>query len=1107
MIRDSVIQRVKDLSVKEVLEGLGLQFQRRGASYVCCCPLHGERSPSFNVNLARNTWHCFGCNKGGSAIDFLMERDNLTFIEAVKAIAADNNIEIQYDRTDDDEDEKRKEAARQRESMLIVCKSVQEFYLQSFDADNAEAATAREYAYSRWGEQFCKEFGIGYAPRDSRLLLNYIREKCLTDDIVELLGIFGVNERDGGRYAQLRQRVTIPIRDRFGRVIAFTGRYIGSNEDIAKYINSKTSPLFKKDETLFGLDVAGKQARSSNFFIVVEGAPDVMRLQSIGLTEAVAPLGTALTGRHLDRMKPFSSVIRFIPDSDYPKPGEVYGAGVQAVMKHGRLAMEKGFEVSVREIPRTKEDNENKVKFDPDSYITSRDIYMQLEDVPFVVWYAQKRFANADSQSQQMEVVAEVASLLIYIEDELTREMSIDMLTKIFGKTKMWRDAMRKAGKRVKEEAISPDTLSDFSEREISILRSLGIIIKDGCYQAPDKEGNLVRWSNFIFRPVLHIRGPKNSTRILRLIGQDGSDNVVEFTSGDLVSLRSFRERIIDKTNCVWRSEQSSTLIAIQEYIFAVTKSALKIEEVGWNKEGHFFVFANGIYSDGKFLKTDKLGTVSNGNRLYFIPALSELYANDPAVYNFERPFVHNGGGLNTLHDYVSDLAKVYGDGGKVCFAWLLAAIFRDIVFSHVRSFPMLNLFGVKGSGKTELAKAIASFFYVLKATPPSCSNASIPTIAYMLSHAVNGVVILDEYTNDLHPNRIDILKGIWGGTSRAKIEDGQPIVIPVVSAVILGGQYKPENDAVYSRCIHLQYMKTSFSEEEESAFNRFQQKNLVGNSHLLLEILPLRNIFEKGFASAYELTLADVNAKIRGLGIEARIKQNWIVALAAFRLLQPHLDIPLDYNEMFDIVVRGMRFQNEQVTKSSDTSDFWKYISSLHSHNKVREKCHYVIKKLTSFRAIGQKEETEFISPKQILFLNFHAVRSLLEQRMGKPKSGNSVSVETLEDYLKSLPQYMGKKQQRFQFVRPNGEPDEEYRSEGVGEQKKYLYGNSVKALCFDYDQLKEKLDINLETLKFTEFDDVGDEDEPPANASPAESPRQEPSLFGSADDEDVPF
>ena len=111
--------------------------------------------------------------------------------------------------------------------MLIVNKSLQDFYISAMAADTEEAETARRYAFARWGEVLCKEVGIGYAPRDSRHLLNFLREKCLPEDIVNFLGIVGVNERDGNRYAQLRQRVTIPIRDRFGRIIGFTGRYIG----------------------------------------------------------------------------------------------------------------------------------------------------------------------------------------------------------------------------------------------------------------------------------------------------------------------------------------------------------------------------------------------------------------------------------------------------------------------------------------------------------------------------------------------------------------------------------------------------------------------------------------------------------------------------------------------------------------------------------------------------------------------------------------------------------------------------------------------------------------------------------------------------------------
>ncbi len=1076
MIKESTIQRVKDLPIKEVLERSGLQFVPKGSRYFCCCPLHGEKTPSLAINPIRNSWHCFGCNKGGSAIDFLRERDNLSFAEAVKTIAQNNGIEVEYERNEENADKAREERQK-RESQLAVLRAVQEFYTKQFNAETAEAKEAREYACKRWGEEFCKDVGIGYAPRDSRLLLDYLRENAVPEDVAETLGVLGVNEKDGRRYAQLRQRVTIPICDKFGNIIAFTGRYIGANEDIAKYMNSKTSDVFKKNEALFGIDVASRQARASNFFIVVEGAPDVLRLQSIGLGQAVAPLGTALTDRQLDSMRSISNVIRFIPDSDPPK-GRLYPPGISAVMKHGRLAVEKGFEVSVREIPRSRDDDKNNIKHDPDSYITCREAYAALEDVPFVVWYAAKRFANADAQNLQMEVVAEVASLLVYIDDELTREMCIDKLCKIFGKAKLWREAMRNAGKKIKEESNSPDELKDFTEHERTCLRSLGIIIKDGCYQAPDKDGNLARWSNFIFRPVLHIKESEKSTRILRMINQNGEEEVIEFSSADFVSVRDFRKKLIDKGNYVWRSDAGTALIAMQEYIFAVTQSATRVENIGWDERERFFSFANGIFADGKFMPIDKLGTVTIANRRYFLPAMSELYLGNKSAFNFERLFRHNTGNGIPLHDFVQSLAEVYGDGAKVCFAWLLAAIFRDVVFDSLQFFPMLNLFGRKGSGKTELAKAIASFFYVLPNTPWSCSNTSIPAIAYMLSHAINTVIILDEFTNELKDTRIDIIKGIWGGTSRSKMEDKQPITIPVSSAVILGGQYKPEDDAIFSRCIHLQYMKTSFDAAEDNRFNKLQRMALAGNSHLLFQILPLREIFEKGFAGAFSLTSADIDEKVRGKGIEARIRKNWIVPLAAFRLLEPHLELPFTFSELFDIVVKGMKFQNDQITKSSDTAEFWHFLESLHSHNRVREGVHYVIKYLEKFRSIEAKEDKVFSTPKRVIFVNFPAIRSLLEQRMSKPKNGNSVSVDTLSSYLKSLPQYMGRKLQRFQFMKQNGELDEEYINTGTYHQK-VIKGNYQKAMCFDYDSLKSTLDINLETLRLSEAEEVEDDEQ----------------------------
>ena len=146
------------------------------------------------------------------------------------------------------------------------------------------------------------------------------------------LGLVGKNEQTGRFYTTLRQRVTLPVRNRSKNMVTFSARYIGDNPETmkrSKYLNLKESPLFNKSDTLFGIDVATKAAWDSGHFVLVEGGPDVIRLQIIGVKQAVAPMGTALTLSHLKQMQRTCKSIIFIPDSDAPKDG-LYGAGVNA---------------------------------------------------------------------------------------------------------------------------------------------------------------------------------------------------------------------------------------------------------------------------------------------------------------------------------------------------------------------------------------------------------------------------------------------------------------------------------------------------------------------------------------------------------------------------------------------------------------------------------------------------------------------------------------------------------------------------------------------------------------------------------------------------------
>lgn len=1132
MIKPESIQRIKDLPIYDVLSS-ELQLRRKGQFYECCCPFHSEKTPSFKLNPKTNTWHCFGsCQTGGNAVDFFIKRDNLSFTEAVERIASLCNIHL--DKEDRQLTDEEIENRRKRESMKIILKLVQEFYVEQLAADNPEAQKARDYVYSRWPKEFCDKFCVGYAPKDSRLLLDYIKRKGLTADLAKELGLIGVNQDRGTTYAAFYERITIPFRDLYGQPIAFTCRTLLDDKKIAKYKNSSTHPLiFKKSEFLFNLDDAkrhvcldGSDKALPNHIIIVEGAPDAMRLRSIGINNAVALLGTAQSDKQLDLLWRYTHALRYIPDSDVPEPGTRFSPGITAVLKNGAAAVRRGFSVSVKEIPRSKKDDEDKLKHDADSYIRSPEIYRQLDDVPFVVWYAKKQFEGIDSGDEKVAILKDVAELLSFIKDELTVGMYIDMLTKIYGKQKAWRDALKEISKkrRIKkaldDEKAKQEELDKAGE-DAKRMYNLGIQVEDGCYVGSDEDGNYTRWSNFTMEGILHVMGQDQSTRVIALTNRFGEKTTVEFKAAELATVRDFTKRLLRERNYIFRAGQPQ-LIALQEYLFETMETAYNIDYMGYNERDDFYAFANGIYKDGNFIPIDKLGRVKTTNKTYFLPALSEMYAEKIADFSFERMFQHSGGSGLTLYQFAEKIIESYGDGAKVGLAWTFACMFRDIIFKDMQSFPVLNLFGRKGSGKTDLAVALASFFYVMKKTPSSCTNTTIPTIAYILSHAINALIILDEFTNELKDNRVDILKGLWGGTSQSKmnVEDKRPMTIPVTSGVILAGQYKPEDEAIFSRSIHLQYNETKFTQAQMRQHDKLMADVRRGNSHLLFPILELRRIVEKGFATTFNIVMDDVCLKLKGIQVETRVMKNWLVPLTVFRLLEPHIDVPFTYTELFDICLKGLLFQNDQIAESSDTADFWKFIDSLHTSGRVKEKCHYKIRTVASFQSDEAKndkpprEPKKFIQPKRIIYLNFPAIRILLEQRIARQKNGNTVSIDTLLDYLKALPEYMGHKSCRFQFLRANGDLETESDNNG-GQYKTYAVGNSAKAMCFDYDGLKEKLEINLETLRIDAslIDDDMDEDalmDSNMGDSPTVESREVPtnkSLFDEDNSDEMPF
>ena len=1113
MISDKTIEAVRNLDIEDVLKSAGLEFRRRGSTMFAHCPFHSENTPSFSITPGRNLWFCHSCHRGGDGIRFYMEREGMDFLQAVEAIAKANNLHIEYTR--EEQTDEQREAAKLKESVLAAVALVHKFFFDQLRVElSDEARAAREYAYSRWPEDFCSTCGIGLAPKDSKPLIEYCKSKVITEDLLLQSGIYRKDEKSGRIYTLFRNRLVIPIRDRFGRVIAFTARYLGDDkaDNVGKYVNSSNSSVFTKGESVFGIDRASR-CRDALYYNIVEGAPDVLRLQSIGLENTVATLGTAWSGAQFDILKKHIQSLCFIPDSDPPKD-EPFGPGFKAVMTNGAEAVRRGFDVTVRELPFNEEKADDDAvilhKNDADEYILTPEIYAAIPEKPFILWIAEKKFSVASSLAEQRVIVAEVADLLRHIKDDAIADECIASLAKINGTVKSWKAAISRAKGEARQRAAKSDPKND-AERRKELLRQCNLNIIDNCFYTYDDEGEAVRLSNFYLESLYHIKDETNGTRLFRMVNKFNEAVEIEFRESELCSLTTFQQRVGSVGNYIWRAKIDK-LNNVKEYLYRGTRSAERVRKMGWDAVNGFFAFGNGVFNGDRFLAVDDLGIVETSpSRSFYIPATSKMYENNPEIYQFERLFIHENRSGIKLYDFAVQLVRVFGDNAKIAFCYLLATLYRDVIFNRTRHFPILNLFGEKGTGKTTLATSLQSFF-IHSVDPPNLGVTSVPAMNDRVSQAVNSLVVFDEYKNDLDVRKIAYLKGLWGGggqTKKNQNTDGMAAQTIISTGIALCGQDKPTQDmALFTRVLFLAFSKTSFSKPERDAYEDLVAMCSLGNTHLTLEVLGHRQLFEKNFANAYSLTKSELSKIVEGEKIHDRIFGNWIIPLAAFRTLESVLSLPFSYNDLLTVAVAGMRLQNETAQESSEMGDFWEALQGFHTQGRAIDKAHFRIKWHRTFRSTTMKEDMIFAEPTPVLYLNSAAVAGLFNGRGAANATANRSNWSTMLSYLRSHPSFLGLKQDRFTILLANGTPD--YTFETVnGTQTKKMKVNRPKAMCFNYAMLKAEFGLNLETEVISETEELAEDAEPTDSApvSPAVPPKPT-SLFDPPDkEEDVPF
>ena len=1030
-----------------------VDLKRKGANWQACCPFHNERTPSFIVNPSRNTWHCFGsCQEGGNAIKFLMRQCNMSFPEAVRELGKMYGVTIEE--TDSKEQTAEQTAnARKREAMLFAYEALQPFFVSQLSESSEEGRYAYNYATKRWTQDFVNECGIGYAPRNGNLLVQFAQVNNIPQDVLLDMGVLRTSERNGQLYSFFRERVMIPIRDRFGRIIGYTARYIGENEETAKYLNSTSSLLYSKENSIFGIHVALRAAAKENKFYLVEGAPDVLRLHLLGVNNTIASLGSAWTEKQFSQIKRFSQNLCFLPDADPPKPGEPYGTGISAVIKNALMALDMGFNITVKEIPLGKGNTKN----DPDSFCRSKAILEDLEEEDFIIWYAKKLSVENGSQEQKSQMVMTISTLVAKIEDDVKQSMFIDMLVKTLPGRSLWKNAIRTAKKRLTEQKLKESNLS------LDMIEQYGFQEQNHCYFSVGEDGKRRQWSNFTMKPLFHIKDNTMALRLYLLTNVNGVEVTVEMKQEELVSLTKFRQRVESQGNFIWKAKEEQ-LTTLKMYLYATTETAEQIVQLGWQQQG-FFAFGNGIFTS-EWHEVDELGIVRLGEQgNYYLPAFSSVYRNDTQFFQFERRFTHLGLNKIPLYDYSELLVEVFGDNAKVGIAFLLATLFRDVVVSYTRSFPILNLFGPKGSGKSELGHSLMAFF-IIDNIPPNISNSTLPALADAVAQCSNALVHLDEFKNNIDIDKREFLKGLWDGTGRNRMNmerDKKREVTKVSCGVIVSGQEMATADiALFSRFIFLSYSKSQFSQEAKEKFAKMAAIRKLGCSHLVLEILQCRALFEAEFRGNYNEAFEDIINALGQSNIEDRIIRNWVIPLAALRTLQDALRLPFTYNDLLKVSIDGIIAQNGETLSNNELNIFWDIVSFLRQEGKIWLGGDYRIELENRIKCTNHKYEIEFPAAKKILYLRHTRIFQLYKMH-GRYVNEALLPPASLQHYLENSDAYIGRKQSiRFKNIVNGVQTRIEVIEKGQVTTRPVTAVD--QALVFDYDLLVNQFGLNLE-------------------------------------------
>ena len=411
MIDRGTVEKILDTArIEEVVSDF-VSLKRRGANYIACCPFHHEKTPSFSVSPSKGIYKCFGCGKAGSVVSFVMEHEQMSYAEALKYLGKKYGIEVK-------EKEESQEDVQQRlhhESLLIVNDFAQKFYTEQLLHSDEGVAIGLSYFKERgFTVETINKFLLGYAPNKRRELTHNAQRKGYKKEHLVEVGLT-IERENGELLDRFYERVMFPIRSISGKVIAFGGRKLRGDKEIAKYINSPESEVYVKNKVLYGIYEAKQAIAREQKCYLVEGYTDVISFHQAGVENVVASSGTSLTTGQIQLIKRFTNNVTVLYDGDW--------AGIKASLRGIDMLLEEGLEIKVALFP----DGE-----DPDSFArkhTKEELqeFLSNSEEDFIS-FKQRLLAQELSKDplQRAKLIGEVVNSIAVIPDAIVRAVYIE---------------------------------------------------------------------------------------------------------------------------------------------------------------------------------------------------------------------------------------------------------------------------------------------------------------------------------------------------------------------------------------------------------------------------------------------------------------------------------------------------------------------------------------------------------------------------------------------------------------------------------------------------------------------------------------------------------